>query len=169
MPEETSNWNFHHLGVIVNDIAKAVEYYQSLGFVKFPPQTAGSGSQPVWKEITIYGKTVIKDGQPLVPIKPGSKLAGLKFCRVGSVILELIQPGEGFGDVNADFLKSVGEGINHIGYTVDAEHFDQEVEKMKAKGLPIVFSGKEANGAEFVYFDTRKVGGIIIELMRVAS
>ena len=146
-----------------------VEYYQSLGFVDFPYGKGDFGSKPVWKEITVYGRIVIKDGQPLVPVKPGTKLAGFSFCRAGSIVLEIIQPGEDFGDVNADFLKSAGEGINHIGYTVDAEHFEHEVEKMKAKGLPILFSGKEANGAEFAYFDTRKVGGIIIELMRVAS
>lgn len=165
--EETKHWKFHHLGVIVHDIEKATEYYKSLGFVDFPPETKGSGGrpQPIWKEITAYGETVIKDGQPLVPMKPGAKPGGVKFCNVGSMTLELIQPGGGFREVNGDFLESVGEGIDHIAYTVDAEHFEQEVEKMKAKGLPVVFSGKQTSGGGFVYFDTRKVGGIIIELM----
>jgi len=72
-----------------------------------------------------------------------------------------------FRDVNGDFLKSNGEGINHIAFTVDAEHFEPEVEKMKTKGLPILFSGWKKNGGGFVYFDTRKVGGIITELMLV--
>jgi methylmalonyl-CoA/ethylmalonyl-CoA epimerase len=163
--EETKHWTFHHLGVIVNDIEKAAEYYKSLGFVDFPPETAGSGNQAVWEEITSYGETIIKDGQPQITIEPGSKPIGIKFCRVGSTMLELIQPGDGIKEVNSDFLKNVGEGIDHIAYTVGAEHFEQEVEKMKAKGLPVLFSGRQTNGGGFVYFDTRKVGGIIIELM----
>jgi hypothetical protein len=69
--------------------------------------------------------------------------------------------------VNGDFLKSKGEGIDHIAYTVDAAHFDREVEKMKSRGLSILFSGRQSNGGKFAYFDTRKVGGIITELMLV--
>ena len=164
--EETKHWKFHHLGVIVRDIEKATEYYHSLGIVDFPPApTGGSGGGAIWKEITSYGEMVIKDGQPLVPLDPGAKAPGVRFCTVGSMQLELIQPGGGIREVNGDFLNSVGEGIDHIAYTVDAAHFEQEVEKMKAKGLSVVFSGKQTNGGGFVYFDTRKVGGIIIELM----
>ena len=164
--EETKHWKFHHLGVIVHDIEKAVEYYQSLGFVDFPPAPTGrSGGGPIWKEITAYGQTVIKDGQPQVEMKPGAKPGGVRFCNVGSMTLELIQPGGGFREVNGDFLESYGEGIDHIAYTVDAAHFEEEVEKMKAKGLSVVFSGKQTSGGGFVYFDTRKIGGIIVELM----
>ena len=165
--EETSNWKFHHLGVIVADMEKAVEYYKSLGIVDFPPKTAGPANRPTMVEMTAYGKTIIKDGQVLVPPKPGGKSVPVQFCRVGPITLELIQPGEGGAkNVNRDFLENVGEGIDHIAYMVDAEHFEQEVEKMKAKGLEIILSGKESHGGGWIYFDTRKVGGIIIELMR---
>ena len=164
--EETRHWKFHHLGLIVGDMDKAVEYYQSLGFVDFPPEPAEPREPIVWEEIAAYGEIVLKDGQPVVPMKPDAKRGQVKFCSVGSVPLELIQPGDAFKEVNGDFLRNNGEGIDHIAYTVDAEHFDEEVEKMKAKGLPVLFSGRQGNGGGFVYFDTRKVGGIIIELMK---
>ena len=167
--EETKHWTFHHLGVIVNDIEKAAEYYKSLGFVDFPPETAGSGNQAVWEEITSYDETIIKDGQLQIALEPGANPGGIRFCQIGSMTLELIQPIDGIKEVNSDFLKSGGEGIDHIAYTVDTEHFEEEVEKMKAKGLPVLFSGQQANGGGFAYFDTRKVGGIIIELMHVAG
>jgi catechol 2,3-dioxygenase-like lactoylglutathione lyase family enzyme len=169
--EETKHWTFHHVGVIVEDMEKAVEYYKSLGFIDFPPEpeATGSGPRPVWEEIVAYGETVIKDGKPLFPTKPGTKRGQVKFCWMGTVPLELIQPGDAFKEVNGDFLKSNGEGIDHIAYTVDVEHFDQEVEKMKAKGLPVLFSGRQSNGGGFFYFDTRGVGGIITELMLVPS
>jgi hypothetical protein len=96
------------------------------------------------------------------------KTGQVKFCSMGTVPLELIEPGNAFKEVNSDFLKSNGEGIDHIAYTVDAEHFEQEVEKMKAQGLSVLFSGRRSNGGGFVDFDTRKVGGIITELMVVA-
>lgn len=168
--EETKNWTFHHLGVIVADMDKAVEYYKSLGFVDFPPERPGSANAPTWQELTVYGETVIKDGQSLVPQKPGGKPGRLKFCRVGSIALELIQPGESsVKNVNDDFLDNFGEGIDHVAYGVAPEHFEEEVEKMKAKGLTIILSGEQANGGGFAYFDTRKVGGIVIELMKVLS
>ena len=68
--------------------------------------------------------------------------------------------------MNREFLENVGDGIDHIAYTVDAEHFDAEVEKMEAKGLDIIFSGRLPSGFRFVYFDTRKYGGIVTELMK---
>ena len=167
--EDTKNWTFHHVGVIVEDMDKAVDYYKSLGIVDFPPEpeTAGAGNQPVWEEIIAYGETVIKDGQPFFTVSPDVKPGRIRFCWMGTVPLELIQPGDAFQEVNGDFLKTNGEGIDHIAYTVDAGHFDREVEKMKAKGLSVLYSGRQTNGGGFVYFDTRKVGGIITELMRV--
>ena len=40
---------------------------------------------------------------------------------------------------------------------------------MKAKGLEVILSGRRSNGGGYVYFDTRKVGGTIIELMKVVE
>jgi methylmalonyl-CoA/ethylmalonyl-CoA epimerase len=169
--EETKNWTFHHVGVIVEDMDKAVEYYKSLGIVDFPPKSAVKPekvrNQIVWREITAYGEAVVKDGKPQYEIKPGTKAGGVKFCHMGTVPLELIQPGEAFKEVNGDFLKKNGEGIDHIAYTVPAIHFDEEIAKMKSKGLTIIFSGESSDGVGFYYFDTRAVGGIITELMRV--
>jgi len=63
--EETKNWTFHHLGVIVADMEKAVEYYKSLGIVDFPPETPRPANPPTWQEFTVYGETFIKDGEPV--------------------------------------------------------------------------------------------------------
>ena len=171
--EQTKHWTFHHLGVIVHDIETAVEYYQSLGFVDpvdisdvFSPRSEEYAGQPFFKEIVSYGETVLKDDKPTGPVDPDAKTGGVRFCKVGSIMMELIQPPETFREVNADFLKSNGEGISHMAYTVDAEHFEQEVEKMKAKGLPVLASGRQTDGGGYAYFDTRKVGGLIVELMR---
>lgn len=108
---------------------------------------------------------MIKDGELLVTPKEGARRGGFKFCSIGSVPLELVQPGGAIRDVNGDFLAKLGGGgINHIGFKVDAEHFEEVLEKMKAKGLDVLLSGRQAGGGGFVYFDTREVGGFIIEL-----
>jgi len=147
--EETKNWKFHHLGVIVGDMEKAAEYYRSLGFIEFLPERPSPANPPTWVEMTAYGKTVLKDGKLMVPPTPEAKSVPNTWCRIGPITLELIQP----------------DGINHIAYTVDGENFEQEIEKMKAKGLDIILSGRQSTGGGYVYFDTRKEGGIITELM----
>ena len=168
--EETKNWTFHHLGVIVADMEKAVEYYKSLGIVDFPPETPRPANTPTWQEFTVYGETFIKNGELLVPPKPGGKPGEIRWCSVGGIALELTLPGNGaFRTIHNDFLDNFGEGIEHWAYGVSPENFEQEVEKMKAKGLSVVMSGESSNGGGFIYFDTRKVGGIITELMKVRN
>lgn len=170
--EETKNWTFHHVGVIVEDMDKAVEYYKSLGIIDFPPErdapsSKGGIKQGLYKTITSYGETIIEDGKPLIEVKPGATIGNVKFCRMGTITFELVQPGTMFREVNGDFLKKNGDGIDHIAYTVPLEHYDEEMAKMKARGLEIVFSGEQFSGGGFAYFDTRKAGGIITELMFV--
>lgn len=172
--EETKNWTFHHLGVIVADMDKTVEYYKSLGFIDFPPEkprpTTPAAPPATWQEFSVYGEPVIKDGKLMVPAKPGAKPGMIKWCWMGTIALELTLPGDGaFRTVHNDFLDNVGEGIEHIAYGVSPENFDEEVERMKAKQLPVVMSGSQSKDSGFIYFDTRKVGGIITELMKVRS
>jgi len=168
--EETKNWTFHHLGVIVADMEKANEYYRSLGFLDFMAPGPRPANPPTYTELTVYGQYILKDGELQVPRNPDAKPpVPNSWWRIGEITLELIQPGEGTSvkDVNREYLEKVGEGIDHIAYTVDAQYFDEEVEKMKAKGLDIILSGNMSNGGGFVYFDTRERGGIVTELMRV--
>ena len=45
--EETRYWKFDHIGVIVADMDKTVEYYKSLGIVDFAPEPAEPGEPAV--------------------------------------------------------------------------------------------------------------------------
>lgn len=167
----TENWTFHHLGLIVHDLEKTVAYFKSLGVVEFPPPSPRP-TGPVWKEMMAFGEVLLKDGQPTVPRNPDAKPGGLQFCRMGTITYEIIQPtmNSGVREFNGDFLERNGEGISHIAYGVTPEHFDEEVEKMLAKGLGIVQSGKQMeNRGQFVYFDTREGGGIATELMEARA
>ena len=135
-----SGWKFDHVGVVVRDLDKAVEYYQSLGIV-----------EEVSDLMTEEGKK--------------AKLIG-RVLRIGSLSLELWQPIRG-KTVQQEFLDSCGEGINHIAFTVD--DYDKEyAELVEKQGFRLIFGSKPPVSAEGggAYFDTRKEGqNIILELM----
>jgi methylmalonyl-CoA/ethylmalonyl-CoA epimerase len=130
-----SNWKFKHIGVVVRDVDKAVDYYQSLGIV-----------DKATDRVTMEGKK--------------AKLIG-RFIHIGSLLLELWQPVRG-ETVQQEFLDSRGEGINHIAFNVD--DLDRERDKLVEKGIPVVFSVRDEEGY-MAYFDARKFGNILIELI----
>jgi methylmalonyl-CoA/ethylmalonyl-CoA epimerase len=131
-----SNWKFNHIGAVVRDVDKAVDYYQSLGIVN-----------EATDRVTMEGKK--------------AKLIG-RFIHIGSLLLELWQPVRG-ETVQQEFLDSRGEGVNHIAFNVD--DLDRERDKLVEKGIPIVFSVKDETGY-MAYFDARKFGNILIELIQ---
>ena len=158
------NWKLNHIGVAVNDVDKAIEYYKSLGAKIYDVEHYRSmgidTSKPEiildnksFKDIETYGK----------PADPKLKYK-IKFAQMDSVTFELLQPVEG-ESILKDFLNNNGEGIQHIAFTVD--NLDEEITKFKKNGIPVIFSGKaRTTGTEFAYFETRKIGNIIIELIK---
>ena len=102
-----------------------------------------------------------------MPADPKAELK-LKMVQLGSVTLELLQPVEG-DFTHKEFLDSNGEGIQHIAFTVDDIDFDKETAKMVEKGCPVILTAKDlGTGGRCAYFDTRKVGDVIIELMETS-
>ncbi len=144
-----TNWRFHHVGVVVRDMDKAVEYYQSLGIFAFQPEIMVDSS--TFADYRVYGKT------PSTPHK-----FRIRFAEVGAAGFELLSPTEG-ESIYKEFLNSKGEGIHHLGFRVD--DLDAEMAKMREKGIPILVTGRRSESPGFAYFDTRKVGNAIIELL----
>ncbi len=134
------------VGLIVRDIDKAVQYYESLGIGPFEPM---KGPPPFDRKV--YGK-------PAEGIKNKVMVA-----QMGSVQLELVQPVSG-KSVQMEFLESRGEGISHLGFFVG--HLDKAVPKLVEKGFKVILGGRFAGGGGFAYFDTDKVGGVIFELVQ---
>ncbi len=145
------NWKFHHVAVIVRDMDKAVDYYQSLGIGEFLPEFMLDSS--TYTDYKVYGKT------PDTIDK-----TRMRFVQIGSLRLELVQPVEG-EPIYKEFLKSKGEMLHHIAYIVD--DLESETAKLVEKGIPAitrVYRG--STGAGFAYFDIRKDGSVIIELIQ---
>ena len=92
---------FHHMGVMVKNMDKAVEYFQALGIGPFEP------SNLVHIDRQMYGKPVAADVKNIV-----------KATTMGPIGIELIQPASG-KSVHGEWVESHGEGINHIAFIVD--------------------------------------------------
>ncbi len=147
------NWKFHHVAVIVRDMDEAVEYYQSLGIGTFQPEFMLDSS--TYTDYKVYGKTPdIIDKTRMRMLQIGS----------GSFLLELVQPLEG-EPIYKEFLKSKGEMLHHIAYIVD--DLEKETAELAKKGIPIITRVyRSSTGAGFAYFDIRKDGRVIIELIQ---
>lgn len=135
------DWEVHHVGVIVSDMDRAIEYYKSLGIV-----------------------TVGRD-LGVVQTRKGAKVKA-RWAQMGPLLLELFQPVEG-EDIQLEFLREHGEGIAHIGFIV--ANIDAEVDDLVSKGVKLMFRIDHPTGTSIAYFDTRQVGGFIIELVQPAD
>ncbi len=134
------DWKLHHVGMVVIDLQKSVEQYQSMGLV-----------EKVSTLMTAEGKK--------------AKLIG-QFLRVGSLNLELWEPVRG-KTVQREFLDHFGEGINHLAFTVD--DYDKEyADFVERQGMPLVFGSRPPSTGDRQggYFDTREQGhNVMLELM----
>jgi methylmalonyl-CoA/ethylmalonyl-CoA epimerase len=140
-------WNLWHIGLSVKNIEQAVDYYKSLGgkTEDSPGHVLDSSN---FKEFKTYGKT----GAPPWKIK-------IKMLQLGPLLLELTEPVEG-GNYNETFMDQHGEGVNHVAYQVD--ELEKEVKELADKGVPVMYHA----GGAYAYLDTRKVGGMVIELFQ---
>jgi 4-hydroxyphenylpyruvate dioxygenase-like putative hemolysin len=132
------DWKFRHLAFVVKDIDEVIQYYESLGLVSaISPERLME-----W------------------PNKAKSKL---RFVQIGSLVIEFYQPVEG-KSIHSDFLKKHGEGIQRIAFAVD--DIDQEVDELVDRGGTLMFRGDMPNGSRIAYFDTGKIGDILIALVQ---
>ena len=87
----------------------------------------------------------------------------------GQVEMELVQHLEGAKSLFSGWLAEHGEGFNHLGFDVD--DYDAAHSKMVAAGFEPIqwietdYPAYENGKAKACYFDTRKVGGVIFEVM----
>jgi len=136
---------FDHVAVIVKDLDKAIEYYQTLGMGHFEKADLSGLTDK-----TMYGK----------PVDFQTEMA---HAQVGGVTFELIQPVKD-APVFEEFMEENGEGINHIAFVVD--DLEKETAKLVEKGAEVILTAKMPGGGGGVYLDTRKVGGVLIELVQ---
>jgi len=139
---------FNHLGMVVKDLDKAIKHYESLGIGPFKM------ANQKYKSRTLLGR----------PVPPDVVLTKVATAQAGPLHIGLIQP---IAEEThwMEFLKTKGEGVNHLGFFTD--DYDQENAKLIEKGHKIIYecAYELPNGTtgRASYFDTDKVGGILIE------
>ena len=143
MPSDTgatSQPTLYHIGVVVKDIDKTAEFLSSI---------LGIGPWDVEEYSPREDELMVGE-----PFKQKAAMA-----KLGPVELELLEQLEG-GDVWLEFLKTSGEGVHHICFTVP--NWEEMVSKLKEQGSRMV-AGGIFHGKRWCYFDTEP-GGIIVEL-----
>lgn len=139
----------YQVGVVVKDIGEATKFYESLGIGPFVEGPSGSALERV-----IHGNAI-----------PDAELTG-RIARMGNIELELIQPVRG-ATVQREFLDTRGEGVIHL--CAHTDDLDRDIAIMRELGFVVISSGRFDDGGRFAYFDTQRVGGVVLELFEAGS
>ena len=137
------------LGVLVNDVDRAVNYYSSL-FGLGPFTVYEFSPEKVW----------LWEKSSHIRVKQGKAMWG-------EIELELIQPLEGESIYN-EFLRDHGEGIQHLGFNV--VNYDEMFHRFEeAHFTPLLrvesYVDTYKGDLRCCSFDTRRVGGIVFEII----
>lgn len=84
----------------------------------------------------------------------------IAFCKLGNVILKLIEPKS--DSIFSWFLENYGEGIHHIKMEVD--DYDRTLKYLKSKGINVIYSDNYLNKIRFTFLDTHKHLNFITEI-----
>ena len=132
----------YQVGVVVRDLDEAVAFYERLGIGPF---VEGPSAHTV--ERRIYGKPNTE-----------AKVKG-RLSQMGNIEFELLQPVAG-RTIQADFLDQHGEGVVHI--CAHTDDLERDMEELTGLGYEVISEGRLSDGGQFAYFDTRRVGGVIL-------
>jgi 4-hydroxyphenylpyruvate dioxygenase-like putative hemolysin len=148
-----------HVGIVVRDMDKAVEYYGSVfGLGPFTTEVYDL------KSFAYRGKTA-------------SARVKAAIAYSGPVFIELVQVLEG-ETVHTEFLRERGEGLQHVAFLV--RNLDEKLKELAKSGvepvmrlrIPIDNPADQAGTAKKtrlelteVYLDSDKIGGTMIQLM----
>ncbi|SOE84435.1 Catechol 2,3-dioxygenase [Burkholderia sp. YR290] len=139
----------HHVCIVVRDIEKAVTFYESAGvgpWKDFPPMDA--------YELNGYNREAFLQMR-------------YKFATLDNVQIQLCQPGQG-DTPQRRFLDTRGEGVFHLGFTVDS--VDAAQQQGIEAGLPFLGSGRLDDRSGFTYFNTADRGaGVTLEIRRASA
>ena len=139
----------YQVGVVVRDLDQAKAFYERLGIGPFV-----EGPSAHTLERRIYGE-----------LAPDASVRGA-IAQMGSIEFELLEPIAG-RTVQRDFLEQHGEGVVHI--CAYSDDIDRDIEELTGLGYEVLSEGWIEDGGHFAYFDTRQVGGLVLELYQPGS
>ena len=146
-----NSWELFHVGLVVNDLEKTLAFYDSLGLVT--SVAVGVDGKLARHRYEDFGEP--RDRELY-------KKQRIGMIRLGGLPMELVELPEAGKCANAEFARTRGEGIAHLAYLV--EDLEKETAKLVANGIEIVLTEFTEGRATMRYFDTRKRGGLLLEL-----
>jgi methylmalonyl-CoA/ethylmalonyl-CoA epimerase len=139
----------HHVCIVVNDLDKAVAYYEALGVGP-------------WFDYPKSGTYVEFE----VPNKAASDAMRYKCVDLENVQIQLCEPGP-LDSPQRRFLEQNGEGVYHLGFEVPDR--DEAEAAGRALGLGVMARGKRIDNSGFCYFDTGRGAGVVLEIRKTAG
>ena len=140
------DWKLHHLGLVIKDMDKAVEYFESLGIGEIGPEE-------------VLDRRGVSDYQ-VFGHKPKEDKTLARQFKVGPITINLLQPVVG-ETATCEFMRDRGEGLNHVCLLVD--DLEKETRELTEKGVLLMESMTSVGNHKF---DTRKVGNMFLELLQ---
>ena len=137
---------FDQIGIVVKNIEKAVDFYNSYFNFKGPINIVEQWSDVVYKQKSVRFKM--------------KKV----MQTINQIQFEIVELVESNGDhLYLDFLNQGNEGLHHLGiYTKEAQ---QIITEFKTKhDIDVIQTGKVGR-VNFYYLDTRNIIGYFIELI----
>jgi hypothetical protein len=137
---------FDQIGIVVNDIEKAMPYFGCLLSFQSKLKIVEQNSTVVYK-----GKEVVFKMKKIM-----QNFAGKQF--------EIVEVVESSGDhLYLDFIREGNEGLHHLG--IYRKNADEIIKDFKINyNIEIVQTGK-AGKVNFFYLDTKKLIGFYLELI----
>jgi len=136
------------LGYVVPDIGAAMDY---------------------WSKVLGVGPWFYAERVPVVNFtyrgQPSSPITSVALANSGPVQVELIQQRNDAPTMYRDFVQAKGSGLQHVAYWTQT--FDEDMERLTARGLKVVMGGEVGARGRFVYFETEYHPGSVIELSEV--
>jgi methylmalonyl-CoA/ethylmalonyl-CoA epimerase len=133
----------HHVCLVVEDMDKAVHYFESLG-------VTGWQDYPPLSDYTKLSDNYV-DFETLT----------YKFANLDNIQIQLCHPSPG-ATPQRRFLEERGPGVYHLGF--GATDVDASEQAGTEGGLAIRASGRRADGTGFTYFETEGELGVTLEV-----
>lgn len=136
--------NIHQIGIVTKNINQTIRAYCDYGI----------GPWNLWD----FGPEMVEDMR--VKGKRVDYRMTVATCKKFNVDFEIIEPKDDIS-IYYDFLIERGEGIQHFNY--DSLDYESTLGFFKSKGLKITQFGNLLGKHRYVYFDTEKDTGHVIE------
>lgn len=146
------DWTFHHISVVVPDMERAIQQFESIGAGPFLPFIGGPGMP--------FGDKTVRG----LPCEYDMDLRNAEGG-LGGVPLEVIEPLAG-RSVLRQFVEDKGEGLHHIAFSV--QDLDAEIADMQQRGFAVIQTGA-LGPVKWAYFDGAELGGVVIELIQLPA